>query len=405
MAVVRRGVRFWRWTSCLVIVLVLGATVFAQDEPTVYETDLAAFFAEVDNTYPFFDLKGIRGDWETKKTDLSERVKTCRSDTGFLELVTEAIGCLRDAHMGFRKTRVDRPPWPKEYYPGIGFMPAADGRVVVMSAASQYADTLKTGTIIAEINGQNAREYLEQRAKEAWDKGFTPSPQRARLFAYRIPLKGDQGDKHTLTFLSEGQELGMLVTCDVEARGWPHTYNLPSGLKRAGRSFYHTRLDSGVGYIYLRRIDQSTEPGMTQALEAVPNAKGWIIDLRGNGGGGYGAGFIEQMKAMPRPVAVLIDAGCVSAGETVARDLARYAEARLFGSRTAGSSSSKRAWPFPSGIATLTLSTRSRWRNDGEPIEFNGIEPDVALEPDPDEVARGQNTAILRAEEYLLEQQ
>ncbi|MHC4718459.1 MAG: S41 family peptidase, partial [Planctomycetota bacterium] len=152
------------------------------------------------------------------------------------------------------------------------------------------------------------------------------------------------------------------------------------------------------------RLDGSVEPGLARALEAHPDASGWIVDLRGNGGGGYGRGLIARIQSLPRPVAVLIDAGCVSAGETFARDLARLAGGRLFGSRTAGASTAKRSWTFPSGIATVTFSGRSRWRNDRKPIEFNGIEPDVEVEADPVEVARGMNSAICRAQEYLQKQ-
>ncbi len=50
---------------------------------------------------------------------------------------------------------------------------------------------------------------------------------------------------------------------------------------------------------------------------------------------------------------------------------------------------------------TVSLPTRSRWRHDGEPIEFNGIEPDTEVEAVPDELQKGLNSAILRAEEYI----
>jgi C-terminal processing protease CtpA/Prc len=93
----------------------------------------------------------------------------------------------------------------------------------------------------------------------------------------------------------------------------------------------------------------------------------------------------------------------MSAGETFARDLQREAGARLFGENTAGASSSKRSWTFPSGIATVTFSTRSRWRNDGQPIEFNGIDPDMLVEAVPEEVQQGVNSAIRRAQEYIEE--
>ena len=71
-------------------------------------------------------------------------------------------------------------------------------------------------------------------------------------------------------------------------------------------------------------------------------------------------------------------------------------------SASRASSSSKRTWTFPSGIATIRFSTRSRGGIDGKLIEFNGIEPHEVVEAVPEEVQAGKNSAILRAEEYIL---
>ena len=371
---------------------------------SVYEKDLAAFFAAVDETYPFFDLKKIRLDWVAAKERLAEKAKACKSDSEFLALVIEAARCLRDGHLRISETKAALPPPPQEYYPGISFMPATDNRVVVMYPPRGHEGRLRTGTVVMKIDGKDAREVLEERAKQAWAKGgFFSSPQRARLFEYRIPLRGEKGGRHTITCLDAGTRREVVLTAGIQARGWPHTYNMPKGLTQVGRSFWYTKLPGGAGYMYIRRVDDSTEPGIRQALEKHPDAKGWIADLRGNGGGGYDAGLINAVKAMPRPVAVLIDAGCISAGETLARDFRRYAGARLFGAKSAGSSTSKRHWKFPSGIAAVTFSQRSRWRADGKCIEFNGIDPDVIVEPVPEEVASGANSAIRRAEEHLKE--
>jgi serine/threonine protein kinase len=369
-----------------------------------YETNLTAFFKEVDQTYPFFDLKAIRGDWEQTKKQLTEKAKVCASEAGFMGLVIAALACLRDAHATVGNLKAPLPERPRRYYPGLGFLPATQGRVVVMWAATNYADRLKPGTVVTQIDGRDARAVLEEDARKAWcaeNPFFVSSPQRARLFAYRIPLAGPQNVKHTLHYLAEGQEQEMRVVCDVEARGWSHTYNHPSNLVRAGSTLSYGKRPSGEGYMYLRYVRDETEAGMRQALQAVPDATGWIIDLRGNGGGGYDEKLIERLKTIPQPVVVLIDAGCASAGETLARDLARHAQARLLGSRTAGSSGSERTWAFPSGVASVTFSVRSHSRADGQPIEFNGILPDVEIEAVPEEVARGFNSEILRAEEHL----
>ena len=61
-------------------------------------------------------------------------------------------------------------------------------------------------------------------------------------------------------------------------------------------------------------------------------------------------------------------------------------------------------WSFPSGIATIKFSTRSRGGVGGKPIEGSGIQPDEVVEVVPEEIQAGQNSAILRAEAWLLEQ-
>jgi regulation of enolase protein 1 (concanavalin A-like superfamily) len=366
-----------------------------------FEEDLEAFFREMDNTYPFFDLKGIRNDWDHTKKELRRQIKACQSDEQFLEIATKAVLCLHDSHMWFRNTKAALPQWPPKYYPGISFMPAAEGRVVIMIGREELNPNLKAGTIVVKIDGQDARRYLEDRAKARWDEGGISGPQRARLFAYRIPIRSEnKGQKHTLTLIVEGKQVDIELTSDFEARGWPHWYNRPENLKQVGSCAY-TKLPSGIGYIYLRRVDGTTGPGMKEAFVTYDDAKGWIIDLRGNGGGGYNQALYEVLKALPQPLAVIIDAGCTSAGETMARDLVNRGNARLFGSKTAGSSSAKRIWNFPSGIASLSIPTRSRWGIGGRQIEFNGIEPDVEVEAVPEEVAKDLNSEILRAEEYL----
>lgn len=370
-----------------------------------YQADLEAFLREIDRTYPFFELKGIRDEWQATSKQLRTEVKDCQSDEALLGLVMEGIRSLRDAHVGFRQLNAKFPQRPPRYCPGISFMPATEERVVLMTDRTDLDADLKTGTLVTKIDGQDARRFLEQRAKAAWaEGGGFSSPQRARLFEFRIPLRGEtKGEKHTITILAGKTERPVELASNSQARGWPHGYNRPENLVQVGRSCWYTRLPSGVGYIYLRYVDSSTGPGIKEALSTHPDAKGWIIDLRGNGGGGYDQALYEILRALPRPLAVIVDAGCISAGETLARDLVRYANARLFGSTTAGASSAKRSWSFPSGIATLSLPTRSRWGITGRPIEFNGIPPDQCVEAVPEEVQHGLNSAIVRAEEFLGE--
>ena len=281
-------------------------------------------------------------------------------------------------------------------------MPANQGRVVVLAIQKGLDPDLKPGVVVTSIDGKNAREFLEKKALESWNAGgFFSSPQRARMLEYRIPLQGKKGEMHRVTILAGRKRKELVLASAFKVRGWPHTYNMPSELVRVGRSCMYGKLPSGVGYIYLRKVDPSIEEGIEQAIEASPDVKGWIVDLRGNGGGGYGSSLKAKLGTLRQPVACLIDAGCMSAGETLARDIVRACNARLFGATTGGASSSKRLWHFPSGIGSMSLPTRSRWSTTGRAIEYFGIDPHIKVEAVPEEVQQGLNSGLLRAEEYV----
>ena len=371
-----------------------GAAGKAGDK--VRASDLEAFFAEVDKSYPFFDAKGIRKEWTKLQQELRARVASVKSDEAFLLLIVDALKGLRDGHATVVESKVKPPPQP-EYGPGVSFLPATDGRVVILQTVPELARKLPCGTVVVQIDGQPARKFLDARGDAAWRAGgFFSSPQRARFFEYRLPLRGKPGDKHVIRYLDQGQEQALELTCRQEISGWPHNHNQPAGLKASARSVAWADLD-GVGYLYLRRLDETAEQGTAAAITALPQAKGWVVDLSGNTGGGYDNSMRDVLARLKGPVAVMLDAGCISAGETLARDLVRGCKARTFGEVTAGSSSTKKDWKFPSGIATVRFSLQSRSGPDGKPIEFRGITPDEAVEADPQLMAAGKNTVLERA--------
>ena len=399
--------------TALLIGLVAGFTLLAppasaqSDFKKSYVSDMKAFVDHAQANYPFFDLKDIRKDWKATSKRLEKAAKKCKNDADFMKLVFEGVASLRDAHMYVTETKVKMPRGEPSFFTGVSFMPATDGRVVTMFPPSGKGASLKTGQVVLTINGKDARKVLEERAKETWEKGggFS-SPQRARFFEYRYGLSGESGDKYTLVCLDGKKKKTYKLSCRAEKSGWPHTYNLPGDLKRVGKSFYYSKLESGLGYMYLRRVDSSVAEGMAEALANMADVTGWVVDMRGNSGGGYGSELTDQIKAMKDaelPVAVIIDAGCISAGETLARDFVNIAEARIFGTVSAGSSSSKKNWTFPSGIATIKFSTRSRSGLDGKVIEFHGITPHEITEVVPEEALAGENSSLKRAEEFLLQ--
>jgi len=373
-------------------------------EANDYAGAFSAFAKEMDAHYPFFDLKGIRGNWEAAKVNLAAEAAACTNDAEFMRVMLAAILVLRDGHMHIADPRVE-PAFPETRYGGVSFHPATEDRVVVMESFPELAATLPPGTVVTKVNGSPARAWFEEQAESLWEKGGYPSRQRARLFAYRYGFRWEEGDfekppEFEIEYVPAGttEPATLKRTADRETRGWPHAYALPPGL-REGPGVFHAVLSNGYGYAWCRRMQD--EAAFIDIVKGFQGAPGLIVDLRGCGGGGGGRASAEAIKALNVPVVGLIDAGTYSAGETFARDLAQIAGACLMGSTTAGASSSKRHWPLPNGFGTVVYAERSRWGIGGRPIEYNGIEPDETVEIVPEELQQGLNSGILRASERL----
>lgn len=372
-----------------------------------YSKDWQAFEKEVEKSYPFFKEKGIAGDWKKAKPALRAKADACTDDSSFMQLVDEALRLMRDGHAQIIKSRAPQEELKPMYGLPVAFRPASGGKVIVASAAGPVGRILTPGTVIAKIDGIDARQALDKRAGESWKAGgYFSSPQRAAFLEYGMPLRSTETTDHTLTCHMPGTgELRAIPVRNDYARRLP-VYHLPKNLARAAGSCAHALLPGGAGYVYLRRIQgDETAQGIEEALNKYPNVPGWVIDLRGNGGGGYTKQLDTALKKLVAGrAAVIIDAGCFSAGETFARDLKKEGGNKviLLGAVTAGSSSSKKDWDFPSGIASIRFSVASRKGIKGKPIEFYGVVPDIAVEAEPEDITGGLDTEIIKAEQHVL---
>jgi len=392
-----------RRLAFLASLALLAVTAPAQKQKRIkYDKELQAFFKEVDKSSPFFKVKGIEKEWKATKKALLKRAKKCKKEADFVELVSEAVRAMRDGHAGLVKVRPKMPKFEPRFYSGLALAPASQDRVVVVSVVKSLEKKVPIGAIVLKIDGKPAREAMEARGAETWNKGgFFSSPQRATFFEYRQPFVGKRGDKHVIEVLVGKKKRKVTLRANYEVKGWVHLYNWPKDMEASAKSVHQAVLEDGTGYVWLRRMDASAEEGIKKAIAAHPDCKAWIVDLRGNTGGGYDRSMKQTITGFGKKVAVILDAGAISAAETFARDLVNVCKARTFGARTAGSSSSKKTWTFQSGIATVRFSVRSRSGVGGKPIEFHGIQPDVPLQADPEQVAAGKNTEILTAQAWL----
>jgi hypothetical protein len=209
------------------------------------------------------------------------------------------------------------------------------------------------------------------------------------------------------------------------------------GLLLAG----HGRISYGVtggntGYIHISTL---AENGMMDDFDTVMDyveaTAGLIVDVRGNLGGNtantqaligrflesplesFGAFTVDGPVVLPpyepaaasytytNPVVVLVNGACASAPEALAELMKRLPFVTLIGDTTAGAG----CWTITSAPGSVTLPsgkvvfipTTAMVRFDGQPLEWNGIPPDVRVEQSPSDIAGGHDKQLEAAIAYL----
>ena len=176
-----------------------------------------------------------------------------------------------------------------------------------------------------------------------------------------------------------------------------------------------------IGYLRItsfqgERTLEQLRAGIAEINKQVPSdkLKGYIIDLRNNGGGlldqaiavtdsflergeivstrGRAADDTQRHNARPgdltngKPLIILTDVGSASASEIVAGALQDHRRATLLGSRSFGKGSVQTVIPI-SQFGALKLTTARYYTPAGRSIQAKGIAPDIELIQDlPDEL-------------------
>jgi carboxyl-terminal processing protease len=173
-----------------------------------------------------------------------------------------------------------------------------------------------------------------------------------------------------------------------------------------------------VGYIKIVAFSDRTDPDLRTAVAARqrqigPSIKGYVIDLRDNGGGvlqsaidvsddfldageivsvrGRGADAVERYDAHAgdiaggKPVVILTNGGTASASEIVAGALQDHHRATIMGMLTFGKGSVQSVIPIGNGEGgALHMTTARYYTPAGRSIQVTGIVPDVVVSGGPD---------------------
>jgi carboxyl-terminal processing protease len=300
-------------------------------------------------------------------------------------LIENAIGGMLtnlDAHSSYfdPKTFADMTVKTEGEYGGVGIVIQSDSgtikAVAVMDDAPAKRAGIKANDTILQIDGTPIT-------------GF-------KLDDVQKKMRGPSGTKVTLTISRTGVKEPFdikLVRAQVPVE--------PVTSKREGN----------VGYIKIPAFNDHTDSGLQAAVaklkkEIGPGIKGYIIDLRDDGGGvldqaiavaddflnggeilsmrGRRPEDTERFDAHPgditggKPIIVLINGGTASASEIVSGALQDHKRARIVGTTSFGKGSVQTIIPLGNDGA-LRLTTARYYTPSGRSIQAKGIEPDIQV--------------------------
>ncbi len=381
-----------------------------------YEDALRDLHEVLAHQYPFFTLKNI--DWQAVGKELLPRVKRVKTDKQFGLLCMKLIAKLEDSHAQLQAGKL-KPPAPAipRWDPGFACLIDDRGKAIVY-----YVDKdgpaekagVEIGMAVLSVNGRSTERTIAKCMKKAstyW--GFSSKRylryQAARWFVRQmkrgviVRLKMQTIDGKTRTFK---------IPAKLKIRYIPR---LPVPIKGVSdsASVSWTMLEGNIGYIYIRRIRKNLVASLDRAVGELKGARGLIIDVRGNSGGGFDnrrahRNFAIDDKEEPqRPryggsIALLIDPRCISAGEGWASWFIAKKRAKVFGVATAGASGRKRSYALKNGLYKVRFPVKAYRGFLDRPIERKGLTPDVPIKQNARDLIAGRDTVLEAARTYLI---
>lgn len=272
-------------------------------------------------------------------------------------------------------------------YSGVGLTISADGGMVKVISPMDDSPAAKAGVqagdVISSIEGQNAAGLTVSQVSEK--------------------LRGAVGTSVKVTFLRDGSDpLEVTLTREV--------------IKVQSVT---GRVEGDFGYLRVSTFNENTGRELNEAIAKIkaekPGVKGYVLDLRNNGGGLLNAAIdvsdaflergeivsqrgrkpeqIQRYSAKPGdvtgglPLVVLVNYGSASASEIVAGALKDHQRATVVGLTSFGKGSVQTVIPLRQGQdGALSITTARYYTPSGASIQKIGIEPDL-------EVARNEAEA------------
>ena len=378
----------------------------------------------------FFKLKDIQ--WKKVRSEFSKLAKKVETDAEHLVLLVRLLARLEDGHarveLGSAGKDFKAPEglFPQNFGPGMTWIRVGKKYYVRTVSGDAKELGLEPGMQITKVNGDKVDRWMEQRMEELSDTNSFSTDHQAEFYALSKGLGHPEGTRLKLDLKdNKGKSMKRTVTCTKKRFAPEGPAFFPGDVEGDGDMQY-MRTEDGYGYVHLRRCKKDLPSMMDAALAHIGNAKGIVLDFRGNPGGSFNhddflGRFVPKDKVLDGggkkypstgdapyggPVVVIVDGTVCSAGETASGIFKEDGRGYMIGeSSTAGMSSSKVTIELPSKLFSLYVSVhsnKSRFQG-GRGIEGIGVEPHELIEMDPEDLAAGKDTLIERGFALLKE--
>jgi carboxyl-terminal processing protease len=422
--------------ALIVISAGAGMSGTAKGQTAVPQPDLESFdyvWQTIRDKHFDPELGGL--DWNAVREELRPKVERAASTEEAREVIREMVERLGQSHFGIFPAEVlDAMGGPVgEGFPGG--VTGIDARVIggeaivtsVLEGSPADRGGIRPGWKITGFEGEPIASKLEAITKE-----FEGRTDGDAILAQAVMsrLSGEIGESVAVQLLDGGGNERSFDLELVESRGglynFGHIPNLHVWLDSR-------RIDGDVGYISFNAFLDPAHimPAYGEAMMGFMDAKGVVIDLRGNGGGmmpmvmGMAGWLIPdkgvylgtmtlretELKAIvnPRatvyrgPVAVLVDGLSASGSEVFSGGLQDLGRARIFGSRTMGAVLAGQIEKLPNGDGFMYVFA-GYLSASGRVLEGVGVLPDEQVSPSREALLDGRDLPLEAALSWIRSQ-
>ncbi len=351
-----------------------------------------------------FDPKMNGVDWAAVRDTTAPKVDAARNDAELADVLQEMIRTLGQSHIGVGP--------PEEKPSGTRSKPEAQGTVGlhagyvegklvvtrVEPGSPAEAAHLASGSEILAVDDKPASKMFEDMPRTIGDRwqGVVP-------YVFDDAIRGPVGERVRLETADAGGARHAFDLVRVEPKIPAFHFGL---LGTIPVEFESRMLPGDVVYVRFTPCIVDAGEEVERALREHKDARGAILDLRGNPGGVGGVAMAVARLFVDRPVelgtmhtrenpeirffvhaddapfrgplVILVDGSSASTSEILAGGLQSVGRARIVGERSIGMALPSIGVELPHGWRLQTVTADFKLPN-GKAVEGNGVAPDVAV--------------------------